>query len=76
MGGSGSESEREFRYALARLSWAARTGRDVAGEVPFLVANIADRAAEREKRGHGTRAACVQYAEATVRRALEWHRNS
>ena len=64
------ESEREYRYALSRFGWALRTGRDPASEVPYLVANIADRAAARGKAGHGTRDRCVRYAEATVEKAL------
>ena len=64
------ESESEYRYCLARFGWALRTGRDPAGEVPYLVANIADRAAGRGKAGHGTRERCVRYAEMTVEKAL------
>ena len=69
-GGAGiSESEKEFRYALARLGWARSRGRDPVGEFQFLVGNIADRAVARGKRK--TRAAAVEYAELTVRRALQ-----
>lgn len=64
------ESEREYRYALARFGWALRTGRDPIGEVPYLISNIADRAAARGKGGHGTRDRCAQYAEMTVQKAL------
>lgn len=65
------ESEREYRYALARFGWAIRTGRDPSGEVLYLVANVADRAAARGKSGHGTRERYVQYAEMTVHKALQ-----
>ena len=68
-GGEQSESEKEFRYALARLGWAKRRGRDPVGELEYLVANIADRAVERGKRK--TRAEALRYAELTVRRALQ-----
>ncbi len=64
------ESEREYRYCLSRFGWALRTGRDPSGEVPYLVANLSDRAAMRGKAGHGTRERCVQYAETTVAKAL------
>ena len=64
------ESEREYRYVLSRFGWALRTGRDPVGEVPYLVANLADRAAARGKGGHGTRDRCIQYAEMTVQKAL------
>ena len=69
-GGAGiSESEKEFRYALARLGWARSRGRDPVGEIPTLIGNIADRAAARGKRK--TRAAAVEYAARTVQRALQ-----
>ena len=64
------ESEREYRYCLSRFGWALRTGRDPSGEVPYLVANLSDRAAMRGKAGRGTRERCVQYAEITVAKAL------
>ena len=66
-GDAKSESEREYRYALARLDWAKRRGRDPAGEFAYLVGNIADRAVERGKRK--TRAEALIYAEKTVLRA-------
>ena len=66
------ESEREYRYCLSRFGWALRTGRDPSGEVPYLVANLSDRAAMRGKAGHGTRDRCVQYAEITVQKALRY----
>ena len=66
------ESEKEFRYCLARFGWALRKGRDPSGEVPYLVANLSDRAAMRGKAGHGTRERCVQYAEVTVQTALRY----
>lgn len=69
-GGAGiSESEKEFRYALARLGWARSRGRDPAGEAPFLIGNIADRAVARGKRR--SRVAALEYAEQTVQRALQ-----
>ena len=67
VGGAKSESEREYRYALARLSWAQRRGRDPIGEMNYLVGNIADRAVERGKRK--SRAEALLYAEKTVARA-------
>ena len=67
-GGGQSESEKEYRYALARLGWARARGRDPAGEFPFLIGNIADRAVARGKRK--TRAEALRYAELTVQRAL------
>lgn len=68
-GGAKSESEREYRYCLARLGWALRKGRDPVGEIDYLVANIADRAVERGKRK--TRVEAIAYAEKTVARAVE-----
>jgi hypothetical protein len=62
-----SESEREYRYCLARLGWAKSRGRDPVGEFAYLVGNIADRAVERGKRK--TRADALVYAEKTVLRA-------
>ncbi len=67
-GGAKSESEREYRYALARLDWAKRRGRDPVGEFAYLVGNIADRAVERGKRKSRTEA--LIYAEKTVTRAM------
>lgn len=67
-GGAKSESEREFRYCLARLGWARSRGRDLSGEIDFLVANLADRAIERGKRKR--RADAVEYAKKTVERAM------
>ena len=67
VGGAKSESEREYRYALARLDWAKRRGRDPSGEFAYLVGNIADRAVERGKRK--SRAEALVYAEKTVLRA-------
>lgn len=67
VGGAKSESEREYRYCLARLGWAKSKGRDPAGEFTYLVANLADRAVERGKRK--TRAEAFLYAEKTVLRA-------
>lgn len=65
---SESESEKEFRYCLARLGWARSRGRDPSGEVDFLIANLADRAIERGKRKR--RADAVEYAKKTVQRAM------
>ncbi len=66
--GAKSESEREYRYCLARLDWAQRRGRDPAGEMDYLVGNIADRAVERGKRKSWAEA--IAYAEKTVARAM------
>jgi hypothetical protein len=63
-----SESEREYRYCLARLGWAKSKGRDPAGEFAYLVGNIADRAVERGKRK--SRGEALIYAEKTVARAM------
>ena len=68
VGGAKSESENEYRYCLARLDWAKRRGRDPAGEMDYLVGNIADRAVERGKRK--SRAEAIAYAEKTVARAM------
>ena len=62
-----SESEREYRYCLARLGWAQRKGRDPSGEFAYLIANIADRAVSRGKRK--SRDDAILYAEKTVLRA-------
>lgn len=62
-----TESEREFRYALARFAWARRAGRDPRGEIRFLITNIADRARRRGKRRTHEQAA--EYARRTVEEA-------
>ena len=66
-GGAKSESEKEYRYCLARLGWAQRKGRDPSGEFAYLIANIADRAVSRGKRK--SRDDAILYAEKTVLRA-------
>ena len=64
---SRSDSEQEFRYALARFAWSRRAGHDPAREIPFLLANIADRALKRKKRQ--THEQAEEYARRTVEKA-------
>lgn len=65
-----SESEKEYRYCLSRFAWAVSRGRDPSAEVDYLVGNLADRVADRHKRGIGSRAHAIKYATRTVQGAF------